>query len=211
MRDLESIESRRTAALRVGEPPVRDMVPAQRDFLRALGTGRSSLKFVVLAEDERDVARAVDAAVAGLAARDGVLRMAAAARPPLLALDLCVARNQVFAARIDGADAVLLPACLPPAELDALVSSASSTRMMPVFDVADAAELAMAHELRARAVLLADVALATDVRKGVATMVLAGTATEARALRGVVDAALATRGLVLGGAFQSLVSELDRR
>lgn len=210
MRDPQSIESRRAAALRGGEPPVRDMVPAQRDFLRALGTGRRSLPFVVVAADEQDVARAVDAAVAGLAARDPALRIASVARQPLLALDLCVAKTQVFAARIAGADAVLVPGCLPPSELAALISSASTTRMLPVFDVADATELAMVLELRPRAVLLADAALAGQVRAGVATMVQVSTAADARALRGLVDAALATRELVLGGAFQSLVSELDR-
>lgn len=186
------------------------MVPAQRDFLRALGTGRRSLAFVALAEDERDVARAVDAAVAGLAAKDPVLRAAAAARPPLLALDLCVSKSQVFAARIAGADAVLLPACLSPVELEALVSAASTTRMVAVFDVADAGELAAVQELRPRAVLLADATLAPRVRAGIASIVQVSTAAQARALRGTVDAALATRELVLGGAFHALVAELTR-
>ncbi len=210
MRDLQAIEARRAAALRVGEPAVRDMVPAQRDFLRALGTGRRSLRFVAVAGDERDVARAVDAAVAGLAVRDAALRLAATARPPLLALDFCVAKNQVFAARIAGADAVLVPGCLPPSELAALISATSTTRMLPVFDVADATELAMVLELRPRAVLLADTALARSVRPGVVILARVSAAAEARALRGDVDAALATRELVLGGAFQTLVSELDR-
>lgn len=210
MRDLQAIEARRAAAQRVGEPPVRDMVPAQRDFLRALGAGRRSLRFVAVAGDERDVERAVDAAVAGLAARDSELRLAAAARPPLLALDLCVAKNQVFAARIAGADAVLVPGCLPPSELAMLVSTASTTRMLPVFEVADAGELAMVLEVRPRAVLLPDAALAQGLRSGVAVLVEVSTAAGARALRGVVDAALVTRQLVLGGAFQTLVSELDR-
>lgn len=210
MRDQQLIEARRVAASRLGEPAVRDMVPSQREFLRAIAKQRRGLSFIALAEDERDVARAADAAVGALATHDAVLRHAAAARAPLLAFDACVARSQVYAARIAGADAVLLPACLPVAELEALVSATKSTRMTAVFDVVDASELEMALELRPRAVLLPDPQLALRVGHGIATIVPVRTAHEARELRGIVDAALATRQLVLGGAFQSLVSELDR-
>ena len=210
MRDPEAIERRRAEAARLGEPPVRDMVPSVRDFLRAISKRRRGLKFVAFADNERDVARAVDAAVAALATQDDSLRLAARARPPLLALDPCVARNQVITARIAGADAVLLPACLPPAELEALISCVRTARMTAVLEVADGAELTMALELRPRALLLPDPELASRVRPGIATIVRVKTASGARELRGVVDAALATRQLVLGGAFQSLVSELDR-
>lgn len=210
MRDHQFMEACRAAAARLGEPPIRDMVPSQRNFLRAISKQRRGLSFIALAEDERDVARAIDAAISALAAHDAALRKAAAVRPPVLALDPCVARNQIFAARIAGADAVVLPACLPVTELEALVSAASTARMTAVLDVVDGAELEMALEVRPRAMLLPDPQLARRVGSGIATIVPVRTAAEARELRGFVDAALATRQLVLGGAFQALVSELDR-
>ena len=128
----------------------------------------------------------------------------------MLACDLCVTKAQAFAARIAGADGVIVPACLPPNEVQAVMSGAASTHMLSVLDVQDETELHAAHELRPRAVLLPDTTLCASVRPGITIIVRVSDPESARALQDVADAALATADLVLTTSFQSLVSELDR-
>jgi indole-3-glycerol phosphate synthase len=75
--------------------------------------------------------------------------VAAAVTAPLLRDDLCLDRQQVYQARLHGADAVLLPAGdLGAAALRDLAAIASSTHMASVVEVANSAQLGAALDLR---------------------------------------------------------------
>ncbi|MBI2897262.1 MAG: hypothetical protein HYY06_27135 [Deltaproteobacteria bacterium] len=208
MRDMREIDARAAVARRLGEVPVRDMVPSQRHALRAIATHRRRVAVVAWVEDDRDVGRAVDSAVAAVAAADANLRIAAQCGLPVVAMELCVSKGQAFAARIAGADAVLVPACLSPTELGAIVSGATSAHMLPIVEVQNEVELGMALELRPRAVLLRDRRLASTLRPGTTLLLEAAEAMAAREARGIADAIIARPVLVRDPSFQSLVSEL---
>src|SRR5688572_30683019 len=155
MRDPRQIELRREAAAALGNVPIRNMVPASADFLAAVGRQRRGVAIVACVESEHDRTRVTDAEVAALAASDTALRAGLGeAKLPVLASELCVSLPQIFSARLAGADAVLVPAALPGAEVQALLAAASSAHMIGVLEIADAAELG-ALELRPRAALLA--------------------------------------------------------
>lgn len=208
MREMREIEARAAVARRLGDVALRDMVPSQRQALRAVTTHRRRVAVVAWVEDERDVGRAVDAAVAAVAAIDARLAMAAQCGLPVVAMELCVSKAQAFAARIAGADAVVVPACLPPNELAAILSAATSAHMLPILEAHDETELASALELRPRAILLRDRRLATTIRPGTTLLFEVAEASPAREARGTADAIIARPVLVRDPSFQSLVSEL---
>lgn len=195
-------------ARRLGDVNVRDMVPSQRQALRAITTHRRKVAVVAWVEEDRDVGRAVDAAVAAVAAADARLAMAAQCGLPVVAMEPCVSKAQAFAARIAGADAVVVPACLSPNELGAILSGATSAHMLPIVEAHDEAELASALELRPRAILLRDRRLAATVRPGTTLLFEVAEAAPARDARGNADAVIARPVLVRDPSFQSLVTEL---
>lgn len=153
--------------------PLTDIVPSRRDFTQFIATHKQGMALVPRLQrldpdtggawpglDLVTFARACDDAEAGaLAVRTANLfggrladldAVAAAVTAPLLRDDLCVHRQQVFQARLHGADAVLLPAGdLDAAALRDLAAIASSTHMASVIDVADVAQLSTALALPA--------------------------------------------------------------
>jgi indole-3-glycerol phosphate synthase len=157
----------------------RNITPSTRDFLQAVGTQRGSL--AVIAEiaratpdeghlteelDIADLRAAMDeASVSAIAvATDAVVclgtlseltMVAHGSTTPVLMHDLILSREQVYQARLAGADAVLLHAgALPAPELRTLLEIATSMHMAAPIEVASEEQLQMALAAGARAVVI---------------------------------------------------------
>lgn len=151
--------------------PLTDIVPSRRDFTQFIATQKQGVALVPRLQrldpatggawpglDLATFARACDDAEAGaLAVRTAAVfgasladldTVAAAITAPLLRDDLCLDRQQVYQARLHGADAVLLPAGdLDAAALRDLAAVASSTHMASVIEVTNSAQLSAALNL----------------------------------------------------------------
>ncbi len=209
--ELSAWIAARTERLRpLGAVQVRGLTPSLRDFVQAVSTGRSALAVIVELsrgvglELEAFCQSASDAQVSALAAvTEPILHggdealLAEAARAfdgPVLMSDLVVSREQLYGARLLGADAVLLTAAaLHPSELRACIDIAASMHMATPVLVAKAAELTAAVAAGARVVVLpADVegALLPAVPRTVVAIVRGpfSTPAELLPLRGRADA-----------------------
>lgn len=151
--------------------PLTDIVPSRRDFTQFIATQKQGVALVPRLQrldpdtggawpalDLANFARACDDAEAGaLAVRTAAVfgasvadldTVAGAVTAPLLRDDLCLDRQQIYQARLHGADAVLLPAGdLDAAMLRDLAAIASSTHMASVIEVANSAQLSAALDL----------------------------------------------------------------
>src|SRR5262245_3967403 len=148
--------------------PLTNIVPSRRDFTQFVATQKQGIALVPRLQranpetgsawpdlDLTAFARACDDAEAGAlavrtAARFGTSvadldAVVVAVSAPVLRDDLCLHRQQVYHARLHGADAVVLPAAeLDAAALRELAAAASSMHMASVVEVDTAAALAAA-------------------------------------------------------------------
>jgi indole-3-glycerol phosphate synthase len=156
-----------------------EIVPSRRDFTQFVATQKRGLALVPRVQRANPdtggtwpglavaaFARACDDAEAGaLAVRTAAVfgssladldTVVATVSAPVLRDDLCLHRQQVYEARLHGADAVLLPAAvLAPTELRDLAAVAGSMHMASVVEVGTAADLATALELSSACIGLA--------------------------------------------------------
>jgi indole-3-glycerol phosphate synthase len=160
-------------------PDVRNLVPTVKDFSQAVRTRREELAVVAeiaratpedgrLAEvlDIGEMVRRADsasvAAVAigtdetGFAATPSDLAMAArAASCPVVARDLILVREQLYHARLQGADAVLLmAAAIAPAELRSSIEVLASMHMAAPVEVASESEMSSSLACGARLLVI---------------------------------------------------------
>lgn len=147
---------------RLAAQPLSEVTPSRRDFAQYIATQKQGLAVVArlgrnaAAKAEGLVAYAQacdDAEVAALmvAAGPSDLRLqdmatvAAGTTAPILRQSLVLDRSQIFAARLHGADAVILATReIDRADLDDLVAVTRSLHMAPVLEVVDSADLAIA-------------------------------------------------------------------
>lgn len=176
---LEWIDRKRAELRRLGPTQARNITPSLRDFAHAVTTRRQAL--AVIAEiarrtpEEGELAESVD--IAGLCAAmdqasvsavavatDGeafggsgadLQRAAQASSAPILCHDLILSREQLYLARLGGADAVLLLAgALSAPELRPLIEIASSMHMASPVEVRSERELADAVAAGARLLVI---------------------------------------------------------
>jgi indole-3-glycerol phosphate synthase len=246
--ELPDWTAARTQRLRrLGAAEVSGLMPSARDFIQAVSTHRSAL--AVIAELARatpeegvldpalDVEKlcrlANEAAVSALAvATDPILcqgddlLLASASRlfeGPLLMRDLVVGRDQLYGARLLGADAVLLTAAaLPASELKACIEIAGSMHMATPVEVASGGELTVALAAAARVVVIPafkgsalHLALADDLLPKVPRNVVAivrgpfATPEDLTPLRGRADALWLAAPLYAPGAEERLRQLVD--
>src|SRR5262245_46547503 len=148
-----------------------EIVPSRRDFTQFVATQKHGLALVPRVQranpdtgrawprldvaafasacDETEAAALAVRTAAVYGARLGDLdAVVAAVSAPVLREDLCLDRQQIYQARLHGADAVLLPAAtLTAAALRELVATASSMHMASVVEVATASDLTAALDL----------------------------------------------------------------
>ena len=165
------LAEQRAALDALGPLRLPEIVPSRRDFTQFVATQKQGIALVPRLQrrnpetgrtwpglDVADFARACDDVdVGALAVRTAALFDATMAdldavvgvvTAPVLHDDVCIAREQIFAARLHGADAIVLPAdALDAAALRELDGVATSMHMAVVVDVADAAELTAALAL----------------------------------------------------------------
>lgn len=158
---------------------VRNVTPSMRDFTHAVSTQRSSLSVVAelaratpeeghlvpvpdyqamaAALDETDVAAlavATDKAVCQGSLPDLTMASRATASP-VAQRDLVLVREQLYQARLAGADAALLHAeVLIPGDLKAFIEIAASMHMAAPVEVRTQAELELAASAGARVVVI---------------------------------------------------------
>ncbi len=165
----EWVRRKREQLQRLKAPDVRNVVPTVKDFSRAVSTRREELAVVAEiaratpeegrlrdALDVAEVSRQLDSAsAAALAVATDELACAAhapdlaiaarAASCPIIARDLILAREQLYHARLMGADAVLLTAAaLSPADLRSSIEILASMHMAAPVEVATESELSAA-------------------------------------------------------------------
>jgi indole-3-glycerol phosphate synthase len=178
--ELQTWIARRRESLRqLGQLATRNLTPSIRDFAHAVTTRRGDL--AVVAELARatpeegampqlkDIAALAsdfdEAGVSALAvATDPIVcegstadlrQVSAAASVPVIARDLFVRPEQIYEARLFGADAVLLIAeAVRPDELLGMMEIAASLHMTAAVEVRSEAELSMALRASARVVVL---------------------------------------------------------
>jgi hypothetical protein len=189
------------------------MFPSTRDLLQVLATRRRAVAVIAQVPADRpdDVVHALRADVSAVAF-DGEgpdLAHVARHRPATLCLVPALSREQAWAARMAGADGIVVPACATEEEALSTLDAARRTHMLAAIDVADAGEVASALATSPRAVLLADRTLVDRFPPPVVAIVRAAGADDARALRGLADAALLAPEATLETDFSSLVQELE--
>ena len=178
--EIQTWIARKRETLRtLGPLATRNLTPSIRDFAHAVTTQRGEL--AVVAELARatpeegqirrdiqtaELASAFDAAgVSALAvATDSVLcegstadlqRVSSAVTVPVVARDLFLRSDQIYQARLFGADAVLLTAAaVRPDELRALMEIAASLHMAAPVEVRTESELSIALSVGARLVII---------------------------------------------------------
>lgn len=165
------LAEKRAEIAALADLPLTEIVPSRRDFTQFVATQKQTIALVPRVQranpdtggawpglDVTAFARACDDAEAGgLAVRTADVfgtsladldTVAAAVTAPLLRDDLCLHRQQVYQARLHGADAVVLPAAdLDAAALRELASVANSLHMASIVEVGDATALAAALDL----------------------------------------------------------------
>jgi indole-3-glycerol phosphate synthase len=145
---------------RIKAPDVRNVVPTVKDFSRAVSTRREELAVVAEiaratpeegklrdALDVAEVSRQLDSAsAAALAVATDELACAAEGSDlAIVARDLILAREQLYHARLMGADAVLLTAAaLSPADLRSSIEILASMHMAAPVEVSTESELSAA-------------------------------------------------------------------
>ncbi len=169
------LERKRAEARALRQPEVRGITPSIRDFHQALSTQKGPLAVIAelsrasleegalapalapadwVAPLERASVSALSVGVDGEAMRGGwddLRQVARLATGPVLAHDLVVSREQVYWARLAGADAVKLHAgAVSAGELRALVDIAASMHLAAPVEVRSEAELALAQAAGAR-------------------------------------------------------------
>ena len=127
----------------------------------------------------------------------------------MLATTPVVSRDQVHAARLAGADAIVVCAASTTDEIRATTDAARRTHMLAVLEVSSASEIAVALEAGARALLVRSSESSDEIPAGIVVLQAVETADEARALRGRADAALLSSTVSLETDFESLVAELE--
>ncbi len=165
------LAEQRAALNALGALRLPEIVPSRRDFTQFVTTQKQGIALVPRLQrrnpetgkawpalDIAAFARACDdAEVGALAVRTAAVfgstpadleTVVAAVTAPVLHDDLCLAREQIFAARLRGADAIVLPAdVLDATTLRELDGVATSMHMAVVVDVTQTAELAAALAL----------------------------------------------------------------
>ena len=222
------LAEKRAEIATLAELPLTNIVPSRRDFTQFVATQKQGIALVPRLQrrnpdsgrtwpdlDVGEFARVCDDADAGaLAVRTAPLfgagladldAVVAAVSAPVLRDDLCLHRQQIYQARLHGADAIVLPAAeLDAASLRELVAVASSMHMASVVEVASEAALAAAVDLPTACVGLACAgadghadrtrvrALATRVPRHRTVLLLAEVAAldDLEELAGVIDAAV---------------------
>jgi len=178
--ELQTWISRRRESLRqLGQLATRNLTPSIRDFAHAVTTRRGELAVVAelaraTPEEGRmhrvknlpELALALDAAgVSAIAvATDPIVcegstadlqRVSAAVGIPVIARDLFLRPEQIYEARLFGADAVLLTAeAVRPDELLGMMEIAASLHMTAAVEVRSEAELSTALRAAARVLVL---------------------------------------------------------
>jgi indole-3-glycerol phosphate synthase len=208
----------------MAEVDVGSIVPSTRDLLQVLSTRRRNLALLGVIMGERpaeEAARLADLNVSAFAHAEASPAMALVARATKTVPSLCLAaaseREHFLAARLHGADGVVIDAAMPLDAWDRLAKIARTMRMLPLALARDAAGLDAAMKAGARAILLR-AATAAEVLELAAraprNVTLVGHVEEAdaaalRALVGKVDAAVVPASLHAGAAFAELVAEVD--
>lgn len=175
----EWIAIKREEVGRAARLDLRNVTPSLRDFTQAVSTRRSSLSVVaelaraspeegelVAAPDYLPLVAALDqaGAAAVAVATDGVVcqgslpdltMVSLATTSPVAQRDLILAREQIYQARLAGADAVLLHAAAVHAgDLRAFIEIAASMHMAAPVEVTSEAELQLAASAGARVVVI---------------------------------------------------------
>ncbi|MGQ0508584.1 MAG: hypothetical protein ACT4TC_25070, partial [Myxococcaceae bacterium] len=185
----------RAAAVRpLGPDDLRRITPSIRDFVHAVATQRRALAVIAESSAQVEAAAANPSIIKGhlerlcaAASATSVSAIAVCTDPtrggsyealahasslfdgPLLANDLIVSRHQLYAARLAGADAVLLTAAVAAAgELKAQIEIAGSMHVAAPVEVATDTELSAALQAGARVVLIPDALLSKVPRNVVA-------------------------------------------
>ena len=230
-------EARRWAGQRVSE-----VTPSRRDFALYVSTQRTTLAVVARlapaarrsnaaqliadarAWDDAEVAALAVATGPGEYALDAVQAVAGATSAPILRDDLIVHPAQLYATRLHGADAAVLPAGdLDPALLHELVTVARSLHMAAIVEVLGNAGLETALQLphviigirctdvQNRLDVIRARALAEQVPSQHSVLVLTEitAAAEAEALRGVCDAIVVGDAVLAPGGLAELVQRLS--
>jgi indole-3-glycerol phosphate synthase len=164
------LAEKRAEIATLADLPLTNIVPSRRDFTQFVATQKQGIALVPRVQrrnpdtggawpalDVAAFARRCDDAEAGaLAVRTAAVYgtaladlgvVAAAVTAPVLRDDLCLHRQQIYQARLHGADAVVLAEEVPAAELRELAGVASSMHMATVIEVAGPAALAAGLEL----------------------------------------------------------------
>lgn len=157
-RDTEILASQRECR-ELGVLGVSEVAPSRRDFAQYVATQKQGLAVVARlrqepsggeatvierarAYDEAEVAALSIASGAGALSLQEMSAVAAATTAPIWREALCLDRNQIFAARLHGADAVLLPVAeLGTQGLQDMVAVSRSLHMAPVVEVTGEADL----------------------------------------------------------------------
>ncbi|MBI3783696.1 MAG: hypothetical protein HY270_09855 [Deltaproteobacteria bacterium] len=210
-----------TEARQLAGQPVSEVIPSRRDFAQYVSTQRSELAAIARLEGGplssvlRLAKNSDDAEVAALTisaqAREEMATIAAAVTAPILREAFVVDANQLYRARLGGADAALFPAAeLGFDVLQQLTSLASSLHMASIGEVFDRSGLEVALRLPrlllglacadARGQLDIDATrmLAASIDPGRTLLVLPPlqNAEQADALRGSVDAVTLSEALL---------------
>ncbi|HYV43246.1 MAG TPA: hypothetical protein VFA20_00235 [Myxococcaceae bacterium] len=173
------IARKKDAVGRAARLELRNVTPSLRDFTHAVSTQRSSLSVVAeLARaspeeghlspmpDYQAIASALDAtdlAAFAVATDEEVCQgslpdltlVSRAASSPVAQRDLVLAREQIYQARLAGADAVLLHAgALAPGDLKAFVEIAASMHMSAPVEVRSEQEVQVAAAAGARVMVI---------------------------------------------------------
>jgi indole-3-glycerol phosphate synthase len=175
---IEWIALKRESLRQLGPLEIRNVTPALRDFTHAVSTRRGPLAVIfewsrrtpeegglnppsdigawaTLADACSVSALAVGMDETVMEGRPEDLRAAAAGPLPVLARDLVLSREQVYLARLGGADAVhLMAGAVPASELKTFIDIAASTHMASAVEVRDEPEMAAALAAGARILVI---------------------------------------------------------
>jgi len=229
--------------------PLTELAPSRRDFTQFVATQKQGIALVPRVQradpatggawpglDVAAFARACDDAdTAAIAVRTAAVfgtsladldAVAAAVTAPVLRDDLCLDRQQLYQARLHGADAVLLPGgVLDRAALRELAALAGSLHMASVVEVDEPDDLAAALELPSACIGLACAdragraetarmrALAAQVPRHRTVLVLAELSAldDLLALAGLIDAAVVGDLLLDAADLQGVIGDFVAR
>jgi Indole-3-glycerol phosphate synthase len=200
----ERTERKRAGLRQLAPIEVRGLTPALRDFAQTTTTHRTALAMIVELSPgaPASLLAAIDDTDTAAIAIELDLTAHALAPPcqgstPVLVRDWVVGKEQVYRARLLGADAVLLSAgAVAPGELKGLLEIAASLHMAAPVEVANAGELAIAAAVGARQVVLSDEGLIPQLPRTLSAIVRGPFAapSQLEPLQGRVDAVWPTGG-----------------